>query len=178
LERAEVDAIGVGSGTILADDPQLTARGAYRYRPLTRVVFDRRLRTPPSARLLSTLTAGPVIIVTTAAGAEAQAARARELEAAGAEILIADEGISFALEALARRGVQSLVVEGGPLLHAAVWRAGLVDRVRVWITPLALGADGVEWLPSRLLAIGQLLDRQATCRGADVLVEGHVHRID
>ncbi len=45
--RAEVDAIGVGSGTILADDPLLTARGAFRERPLVRVVFDRRLRTPP-----------------------------------------------------------------------------------------------------------------------------------
>ena len=45
-ERAEIDAIAVGSGTILADDPLLTARGAYRWRPLTRVVFDRRLRTP------------------------------------------------------------------------------------------------------------------------------------
>ena len=173
-----MDAIAVGSGTVLADDPQLTARGAFRHRPLTRVVFDRRLRTPPSARLLSTLTAGPVIIVTTASGAEAQATRARELEAAGAELLVAGEGVSDALAALARRGVQSLVVEGGPALHAAVWRAGLVDRVRIWITPLALGADGVEWLPGSLLAIGQLLDRRATCCGADVLVEGHVHRID
>ena len=49
-ERAEVDAIAVGSGTVLADDPLLTARGAYRGRPLTRVIFDRRLRTPPAAR--------------------------------------------------------------------------------------------------------------------------------
>src|SRR5438067_3945356 len=64
-QRAEVDAIGVGSGTILADDPLLTARGAWRGRPLTRVIFDRRLRTPPAARVLSTLDAGPVIIVST-----------------------------------------------------------------------------------------------------------------
>ncbi|HEY2905220.1 MAG TPA: bifunctional diaminohydroxyphosphoribosylaminopyrimidine deaminase/5-amino-6-(5-phosphoribosylamino)uracil reductase RibD, partial [Vicinamibacterales bacterium] len=64
--RAEIDAIGVGSGTILADDPLLTARGAFRERALTRVIFDRRLRTPPSARVLSTADAGPVIIVTTA----------------------------------------------------------------------------------------------------------------
>src|SRR5262249_2775877 len=69
--RAEVDAIGVGAGTVLADDPSLTARGAYRERPLTRVIFDRRLRTPPSARVLSTLDAGPVIIVTNGAGARA-----------------------------------------------------------------------------------------------------------
>ena len=62
--RAEVDAIGVGVGTVLSDDPALTARGAYRERPLTRVIFDRRLRTPPQARVLSTRDAGPVIIVT------------------------------------------------------------------------------------------------------------------
>ena len=80
--RAEVDAIGVGSGTVLADDPLLTPRGPYRERPLTRVIFDRRLRTPPDARVLSTRDAGPVIIVTTAAGAARAELRGR-LEAAG-----------------------------------------------------------------------------------------------
>ncbi len=71
-ERAEVDALAVGSGTLLADDPQLTARGAFRYRPLTRVVFDSRLRTPPTAKLLSTRRAGPVIIMSTPSTAERQ----------------------------------------------------------------------------------------------------------
>ena len=83
--RAEIDAIGVGVGTVLVDDPLLTARGAYRSRPLIRVVFDRRLRMPPAARLLSTRAAGPVIIVTTASGA-AQADRRARLEASGAEV--------------------------------------------------------------------------------------------
>ncbi len=63
-ERAEVDAIAVGSGTVLIDDPLLNARVAYRQRPLTRVIYDRRLRTPPAARLFSTLSEGPVIIMT------------------------------------------------------------------------------------------------------------------
>ena len=87
-QRAEVDAIAIGSGTLLVDDPLLTARGAYRARPLTRVVFDRRLRTPPSARLLSTLDRGPVIIVTTA-GALRRGARPgpARLTDAGARIL-------------------------------------------------------------------------------------------
>jgi hypothetical protein len=66
--RAEIEAIGVGIGTILADDPSLTARGAFRERPLTRVVFDRRLRTPPGARGFRR-EAGPVIIMTTAEAA-------------------------------------------------------------------------------------------------------------
>src|SRR5205085_265754 len=68
--RAGIDAIAVGSGTILADDPALTARGVYRERPLVRVIFDRRLRTPPAARVLSTVDAGPVIIVTSPRAAE------------------------------------------------------------------------------------------------------------
>ena len=68
--RAQVDAIGVGSETVLVDDPLLTARDVYRERPLARVVFDRRLRTPPGARLLSTLPAGPVIILTTSAATD------------------------------------------------------------------------------------------------------------
>src|SRR5262249_27472487 len=80
--RAEVDAIAVGSGTLLVDDPLLTARGPYRERPLTRVIFDRRLRTPPSARVLSTPEAGPVMIVTSAAAARSCVERRRHLEAA------------------------------------------------------------------------------------------------
>ena len=178
LERAEVDAIAVGSGTVLADDPELTARGAYRYRPLVRVLFDRRLRTPPAARVLSTLGAGPVIIVSTAADVEAQPARVRALEAAGVEILAVGGEVAGALAALGRRGVQSLVIEGGPALHLAVWRAQVVDRVRLWITPLPLGAEGVRWLPAQFMSIGQLCACRTECHGADVLVEGHVHRID
>src|SRR5262249_57434602 len=61
--RAEIDAIAVGVGTILIDDPLLTARGAYRELPLIRVIFDRHLRTPPDARVLSTVEAGAVIIL-------------------------------------------------------------------------------------------------------------------
>ena len=86
-DRAEVDAIAVGSGTVLADDPVLTARGAFRHRPLARVVFDSRLRVAPVARLLSTLSAGPVIIVSTRSAVETAGERAAHLAAAGADIL-------------------------------------------------------------------------------------------
>jgi diaminohydroxyphosphoribosylaminopyrimidine deaminase/5-amino-6-(5-phosphoribosylamino)uracil reductase len=178
LERAEVDAIAVGSGTVLGDDPRLTARGAARHRPLARILFDRRLRTPPGAQVLSTVSAGPVIIVTTAADVAAHVTRARTLEAAGAELLVVEGGVAGALAALGRRGVQSLVIEGGPCLQDAAWQAAVVDRVRVWITPHLLGADGVRWLSSRVLSIGQLVDRRAECHGVDVLLEGYVHRVD
>src|SRR6266545_4371087 len=115
--RAEVDAIGVGVGTILVDDPELTARGAFRERPLTRVIFDRRLRTPPAAHVLSTRDAGPVIIVTTAEVAGRADLRA-PLEDAGAEIEIADQTFRSALYRLGVRGVGSLLLEGGAALHA------------------------------------------------------------
>src|SRR5207253_11196908 len=120
--RAEVDAIGVGVGTILADDPLLTVRGIYRERPLTRVVFDRGLRTPVDARLLSTHDTGPVIIVTTAA---ARDDRRRQLEARGAQIEVAADG-SFrsALDRLGTREIGSLLLEGGAAMHRAAWDEG------------------------------------------------------
>ena len=77
--RAEVAAIGIGSGTLLADDPVLTARDVWRARPLIRVVFDRRLRMPPEARLCDTLDRGPVLLVTTRAATDAHPDRAHAL---------------------------------------------------------------------------------------------------
>jgi len=177
LERAETDALGVGSGTVLADDPALTARGAFRPRPLVRVIFDRRLRTPPRARVLSTLEAGAVIIMTTVMGVEARPAAARSLQEAGAELLVMErDGLVPALSALREIGVQSLVVEGGPVLHEALWRSGLVDHVRLWVTPGVLGEDGVPWLPTRLLSLTGLDRLSVECHGRDVLIEGDVHR--
>jgi diaminohydroxyphosphoribosylaminopyrimidine deaminase/5-amino-6-(5-phosphoribosylamino)uracil reductase len=175
-ERAEVDAIAIGSGTLLADDPSLTARGAFRVRPLIRVVFDARLRTPPAAKLFSTLDAGPVIIVSTPSAVEAAPQRLAELVEAGAEVHSAPEGarLAAAVEWLATRGVSSLIVEGGALLHRAFRDAGLVDRVQIFRTPATLGPRGIEWLsePLDLIAVTK------TPLGADTLVEGYVHRTD
>lgn len=176
-DRAEVDAIAVGSGTVLADDPSLTARGAYRYRPLLRVVFDSRLRIPSDARLLSTLDAGPVIIVTTRLTTDTYPERAASLEASGVEI-IALEGESVlggALERLAARGVGSMIVEGGVTLHRALWDAGLVDRVQIYRTPHLLGEEGLKWLPEPLPRLGPMTVRTV---GADTLAEAYVHRTD
>jgi len=173
-QRAEVDAIGVGSGTIRIDDPLLTARGAHRERPLTRVIFDRRLRTPPSARVLSTLAAGPVIIVSNASAA-AGAPAARALTDAGARILaLPDDELGTALRALLVEGVASLVLEGGGLLHRAALDAGLVDAVHVYITGRTLGPTGVEWIGEGRIAWETLRDRRAIWLGDDLLVEGVV----
>jgi diaminohydroxyphosphoribosylaminopyrimidine deaminase / 5-amino-6-(5-phosphoribosylamino)uracil reductase len=176
--RAGIDAIAVGSGTILADDPALTVRGVYRERPLVRVIFDRRLRTPPPSRVLSTVEAGPVIIVTSPRAAECAAVRTA-LESRGAEIVVARDGtLRAALERVAERGIGSLLLEGGAAVHAAAWDEGLVDYVRLYVTPHVLGDGALTLLPDRSFSTAALHDRRVAPLGPDVMIEGYVHRID
>jgi diaminohydroxyphosphoribosylaminopyrimidine deaminase/5-amino-6-(5-phosphoribosylamino)uracil reductase len=184
-ERAEIDAIAVGSETVLVDDPLLTARSVYRYRPLVRVVFDRRLRTPPKSRLLSTLDAGPVFIMTTASSRADRRAQAEALTAAGARIecLSPADGSSesFVRAAVKRLGelnVLSLLVEGGPMLHQAFWHAGLVDRVELFVAPHAVGTDGLDWITLPDGTLAGLDERSVRPVGSDVIIEGYVHRVD
>jgi diaminohydroxyphosphoribosylaminopyrimidine deaminase/5-amino-6-(5-phosphoribosylamino)uracil reductase len=175
-DRAWVDAIAVGSETVLVDDPLLTPRDVYRERPLTRVIFDRRLRTPPSARLFSTLSAGPVIILTTPEGLAVDRAHARALEEAGATLIApAGPGVAGALRELPGLDIQSLLIEGGSALHGAVWDANVVDYVQLYVTPGALGPDGVPLEP-RAFSTAGLFDRKVRVLGPDVLIEGYVHR--
>jgi diaminohydroxyphosphoribosylaminopyrimidine deaminase/5-amino-6-(5-phosphoribosylamino)uracil reductase len=175
-QRAEVDAIAVGSGTIAADDPLLTARGAYRGRPLTRVIFDRRLRIGPHARVLSTREAGPVIIVSTRDACEARPGQAAALADAGAEVLpLTDPSLGAGLSALKDRGVTSIVLEGGATLHRAALDAGVVDLVQAYIAPRLLGPSCLKWMEAGRFSLGQLNDRRVRWFENDLLVEGHVH---
>jgi len=178
-ERAEIDAIAIGSGTVLTDDPVLTARVAYRQRPLTRVIFDRRLRTPLSAAILKTLEQGPVIVVTRADDPDAQF-RAEALQKAGAivERIDGDDDafLESALVRLAAHDATTLVVEGGPTLHDAFWRRGLVDRVQLYMAPLDLGVDAVDWMMPAQHVVDDLDDVRTLTVGPDVLIEGIVRR--
>jgi diaminohydroxyphosphoribosylaminopyrimidine deaminase / 5-amino-6-(5-phosphoribosylamino)uracil reductase len=181
-ERAEVDAIAVGSGTILADDPFLTARGIYRSRPLVRVIFDSRLRTPPTAKVLSTVDVGPVIIVTTASSAPDHERAATALQRAGARLQVhatAAGGrprLASAFAQVAAEGVTSVVIEGGPELHRAAWDEQIVDRVQMFVAPRTIGSGGVPWLPLDAFSAGSLADVRTEPIGEDVLIEGYVHR--
>ena len=177
-ERAEVDAIAVGSGTILADDPLLTPRGAFRERPLARIVFDSRLRTPVSARLLSTLAAGPVIIMSTPSAAANAPDRVGALVAAGTavELIAGDSRLHGALERLAAMGINSLVVEGGVALHRALWDADLVDRIELFVAARALGAAGMEWLTTPVFSSSRVTGLTTELLGDDALIEAYVHR--
>jgi diaminohydroxyphosphoribosylaminopyrimidine deaminase/5-amino-6-(5-phosphoribosylamino)uracil reductase len=176
LVRAEVDAIGVGVGTVLIDDPLLTVRGVERERPFSRVVFDRQLRTPPDARLLSTRDAGPVIIVTTAAAAACADLR-KPLEDRGAEIEIAaDATLRSALERLGARQIETLLLEGGADVHLSAWDEGVVDFVRLYVTPHVVGSGGLRFLHGRRFDDKALFARHEEQLGPDVVIEGYVHR--
>ena len=172
--RAEVDAVAVGSETMLVDDPVLTVRDVYRDRPLIRAIFDRRFRTPPSARIFQTLTQGPVVVIGDGGGAESAAARA--LETAGARV----ESIGGALEASFRRllelGAQSVLLEGGPTVQQAAWEAGMIDEVRLFVAPEALGPTGVPFATAHGPSIPGLSDVKTVTVGPDILITGYVHR--
>jgi diaminohydroxyphosphoribosylaminopyrimidine deaminase / 5-amino-6-(5-phosphoribosylamino)uracil reductase len=167
-QRAEIDAIAVGAGTVLVDDPLLTARDVYRARPLTRVLFDWRGRIPATARVFSTLPAGPVIMVQSA---DADPARAAELEARGVLVHRARERrLRPVLDWLASREIVSLLVEGGPGLHAACRDEGLIDRVQYVVTPQVLGegvpsvaftrphVEGMRWPSVKVLGLDALIE--------------------
>jgi len=181
-DRAEVDAIAIGSGTLLNDDPLLTARIAYRRRPFVRVIFDRRLRTPPAARVLSTLESGPVIIVTGNADASASQEPLSVLTRAGATVeAVSTDGSTFedaALRRLTQAGVSSVILEGGPTTHRAFWDRGLVDRVQMYVVPRSIGPDGLGWWATADQVVAGLEDVRRTKLGADMLIEGDVHRTD
>jgi diaminohydroxyphosphoribosylaminopyrimidine deaminase / 5-amino-6-(5-phosphoribosylamino)uracil reductase len=160
--RAESDAIAVGIGTALADDPLLTARLDGARQPL-RVVFDSQARLPLGSHLLQTLDQAPVLVVT---AADAPAERVAALQGAGAETLIATD-LESALRELGRREVTSLFLEGGRTLAASFVAAGQVDESRTFVAPMLIGGgkSGSEDA-TRLVALESSTERV----GGDTLI--------
>ena len=175
LLRAVCDAIAVGSGTVLADDPLLTVRECYRDRPLARVIFDRRLRTPATARLFSTLAQGPVIIVTSDRSDAEHAEKARTLARAGATILPGAGSLRGDLERLIEAGIASVLIEGGAELQEAAWRAGVVDRLHLVVAPCLLGAGGVKLFAGHPVPWGELQPARVETLGIDTWMEADVY---
>jgi diaminohydroxyphosphoribosylaminopyrimidine deaminase/5-amino-6-(5-phosphoribosylamino)uracil reductase len=139
--RAEADAVCVGIGTALADDPLLTARTADATRQPARVVFDSEARLPTESQLVRTAHDARLIVVTSRA---ADRARLEVLKAAGVEAVVAAGGneaerVTDALEKLGALGVQSMLLEGGPKLSGSFLDAGEVDEMRIFIAPIAVG---------------------------------------
>lgn len=149
--RAETDAILVGIGTALADDPLLTVRlEGLEDRSPTRIVLDRNLDLPLSSKLVSTAHDVPLIVVGSlpektnrnGQAAETLAARRAALKEMGVEVLEASDpgGLLFALGS---RGISSLLVEGGARVATDFLAADLVDEIRLYRGPGEIGTDGV-----------------------------------
>ncbi len=149
--RASMDAVAVGIGTALADDPTLTARGVGAERQPTRVVFDGSARLPLEGRLVRTATEAPVIVI---AGSEAPAMAIDHLTNAGVEVIVCPgrgpRRVEAALDELGRREITSLLLEGGATLAGSFLDAGAIDELRIFIAPKLLGGEG-----SRPLAAGR-----------------------
>lgn len=139
--RSECDAIAVGIGTVLADDPLLTARVDGARQPV-RVVFDSQARLPLDSQLMKTIDQAPVFIVT---AHDAPGERRSALGHAGVEAIAATD-IETALRTLGRRGVTSLFLEGGRTLASAFAAAGQIDESRTFIAPMLIG--GTENAPA------------------------------
>jgi diaminohydroxyphosphoribosylaminopyrimidine deaminase / 5-amino-6-(5-phosphoribosylamino)uracil reductase len=150
--RAEMDAILVGIGTAIADDPELTVRlEGLEDRSPVRIVLDRHLRLPLTSKLVKTARDVPVIVamLRTPPSAEAEDAiadlsiRRQHLTQAGVEILEADD-LAALLTTLAGRGISSVLVEGGATVARSFLDAGLVDRILLFEGPGEIGDNGIE----------------------------------
>jgi diaminohydroxyphosphoribosylaminopyrimidine deaminase/5-amino-6-(5-phosphoribosylamino)uracil reductase len=148
--RASVDAVMVGIGTALADDPLLTARPPGRPQELQRqprrVVFDTLARLPPSSRLVTAAGEVPLTVVVSRAAAHADT---DALEAAGAQVLVATgenepARVRSALDQLGSLGIAAALLEGGPHLAGAFLDAGEIDEIRLFLAPLLLGGKAAR----------------------------------
>jgi GTP cyclohydrolase II len=172
--RAACDAVLVGVGTILADDPRLTVRLVPGASPI-RVVLDPRLRLPDDARVLED--DGVTTIVTTAASS---APRRAELRRRGVSVVVVPAGpqgldLQSALEALFDDGIRSVLVEGGARVITSFLSLGLADRLVVAIAPRVMGSgtDAVNDLGVTEVASAIRLERRAVhVAGDDVLIAG------
>jgi diaminohydroxyphosphoribosylaminopyrimidine deaminase / 5-amino-6-(5-phosphoribosylamino)uracil reductase len=180
--RDQADAIVVGLGTVLSDNPKLTTRlPGKRGRDPRRIVLDRLARTPLKARVLSQRFPGSTVIAVTR---KAPMNRIRALKAKGATVLVLPEkagrvSLRHLMAELGRIGISSVLIEGGAKVNASALADGLVDKVVVFLAPTVLGgkasvplvAGDFSWKKKRGIPL-----RDLRCRllGRDVMIEGYL----
>jgi diaminohydroxyphosphoribosylaminopyrimidine deaminase/5-amino-6-(5-phosphoribosylamino)uracil reductase len=185
--RNQVDAIMVGSGTVVADNPRLTTRLGEGGRDPVRIIMDGRLRTSPDAQVYSQSSKAQTFLVTSEAHTEADLRPYRE---AGADIIPVGQAagrldLPAALKELASRNLHYILLEGGSHLAGAMLRAALIDRLMLFVAPKILGGQGLGLLAGAgvnsmadAFALKQLNARKID---TDILLEGevlNVHRPD
>jgi len=178
--RAEADAVCVGIGTALADDPLLTAREVGTLRQPTRVVFDSHARLSRESRLVESIGQAPLVVVASPAAPDD---RVRALREAGVGVVVCEGEppghVSAALTELGRRGITSLLLEGGPTLAGAFLDAGELDELRLFIAPVVVGGtlarpliagNGAMMLPDAVAAKAMEWERS----GNDLLIRARL----
>ncbi len=170
--RASVDAVAVGIGTALADDPQLTARVEGVHHQPRHVVFDATARLPLDSQLIA---AAPELPLTVVVSRAARRSATEALELSGADVVVATgenepARVRSALDQLGAHGVTSILLEGGPRLAGAFLDAGEIDEVRLFLAPILLGGraardplegEGVERISGALRALTLSCERVA-----------------
>lgn len=177
--RHQYDAIMVGGRTVGADDPLLTDRsGKTRRRPLVRVVIEQYLRMSPESQLAQTTAAAPVLIFV---HGDSDPEIVSALQLRGVEVICLEGSgleLSNVLEELGRRSIQSVLVEGGPILAGLLLDAGLVNKTTFFIAPMiiggqdapsAIGGDGAE----RIVDARRLENVSIERRGPDIEFTGY-----
>lgn len=157
--RHRLAAVMVGIGTVLADDPLLTARRSVASRQPVRIVCDSRLRIPPSSKLVRTAGEFPLMVAAASLESPQLQARAAALREAGAEVLEAlgacgRVDLCGLMGALGARGIDSVLLEGGGALNDGAFAAGIVDEAAIYLAPKVVGgADAKTPVAGKGLAV-------------------------
>jgi len=184
--RSRVDAIMVGVGTVIADDPELSVRGNVTTRTRVgrqpvRVVLDSQLRIPLKAKILRWVGEQPTILCTTtqAPTQKIQLLRERGIQVWVLPVHAGMVSLKACLSRLGKEGLTSVLIEGGSTVNASALQQGLVNQVRLYMAPMLLGGQDAKGLiggvsPKKLDRAWSLADCQLKKLGNDWLVTGTI----
>lgn len=176
--RDRADAILVGINTVLKDDPRLTTRlPGKRGKDPIRIVLDSDLRIPPTARVVTVRSNAPAWITTTR---PSDSAAANIIKSGKVDILTFPKNregqidLGSLVRDLAARGIIDLLVEGGPAVWGSFLRAGLVDKVVLFLAPIFIGDAGIPIFSDKKATLRRLKETTVRPIGTDIMIEGYL----